>query len=561
MNARTLLNLVAARFGGMAMVLSAGLTVMASGSAGPELQPASSRIHHPWPGGVDPRPVITGMSAADQEGHVLLQWIGWGGPYRVQQASEPGTWSAAGGPTMEESLIAPANGASLFFRVEGPRPVYLSASTCVACHATAHQGWMTTAHATALETLKRIGQAANPQCLPCHTVGYGMPGGFVDEASTPLLAGVQCENCHGPGGNHVADPGDLSARPVASLASMTCGGCHNDFHHPTYDEWLTAGHAGVVASVVDGFLNPDVAAAESRMRSCGACHSGAVRLAMLKGAEEGIDLPPMPGGDEAARTPITCAVCHTAHEKTEFGAQLRNPTHSMEFHSYSTAANSSFTRQYNRNVNLCGQCHNMRGAVWTDTSRPPHHSVQYNVLIGSIGLEFGTPRQSSHRDIAKQCAHCHTHGRSPENPSEESPVYTGHAFEPRLENCAPCHTPEQAANFVSFTQTLVRQQMNELKALLDAWGETKAPEALRTKYGKLAWEFNNAGQLSLAPDGSSQRGPTAQEQAETPDVIKQARFILYMIEHDGSYGVHNGLFARDSLAEAKRRVQALMDAE
>ncbi len=44
-----------------------------------------------------------------------------------------------------------------------------------------------------------------------------------------------------------------------------------------------------------------------------------------------------------------------------------------------------FTNVYNPNVNVCGQCHNDRGAAWTDTSRAPHHSPQYNMLLGTVG--------------------------------------------------------------------------------------------------------------------------------------------------------------------------------
>lgn len=521
--------------------------------------PANSKVHHPWPGGVDPRPYIQSVSsnstAADQ---LLLQWSGLGGPYKVQQRSlvSSGDWTDVGQQTTDSSMSVPAVGDTGYFRVQGPAPDYIGASVCRACHASTHDNWLETAHHGALDTLKAIGQASNSRCLACHTVGYGLPGGFVSEAATPRLAGVQCENCHGPGGAHVADPGDLAARPVVSLASMTCGGCHNDFHHPTYDEWLKAGHSRVHPELVSGFMNTNIVAAEARMRSCGACHSGGVRLAMLDGYEDQVNLPPMPSGDVAANTPMTCAVCHTSHEHTDFGSQLRNPSYSTNFFSYATSTNTSFTAQYKVDINICGQCHNQRGATWKDTSRPPHHSPQYNMLVGQVGFEIGTAPQSSHTRIAKQCTECHTHRHDPEHPTEEDPVYTGHEFKPYPENCVNCHTVEEAEAFVGFTQRTTKNGIASVKSLLDSWGETKAIEPLRLKYGKLAWEYNNAGQLSQPESGPAVRGPTSAEQTDVPDGIKQARFFLYLVEHDGSYGVHNGQYARHLLEQAKKLAEA-----
>ena len=73
--------------------------------------------------------------------------------------------------------------------------------------------------------------------------------------------------------------------------------------------------------------------------------------------------------------------------------------------------NLNFNNQYNPNIQICAQCHNARGAQWTDTSRPPHGSLHYNMLLGDIGV-IGTnlaPYQpSTHaRFFTNQCVDCH----------------------------------------------------------------------------------------------------------------------------------------------------------
>jgi hypothetical protein len=503
----------------------------------------------PSPGGLNPLPEISRFQK--NANSALLEWFGLQGPYQIQQSPslDSPDWQTLL-QTNSRSATVPVDQDAAFLRIQGAHPNYVGAATCVMCHPQSHDAWSKTAHARAFDTLKAINQHENSRCLTCHTVGYGLPNGFKDELSTPHFKGVQCENCHGPGGSHASNPTDASTRPIVTIASQICGGCHNDaHHHPTFDEWTESAHGHVTPSLASGFLSQG----EPRMLQCGACHSGAVRLALLNQIQRPTDLP---SREDAAYFSITCAVCHNAHDNT-LHSQLRNPVFSTNFFSYSTSGSTSFAAQYNPETQLCGQCHNQRGALWTDSSRPPHHSPQYNMLVGQIVPPGSTDEAwnsttSTHGNQPLQCAGCHTHPHQVDHPDEENPHYTGHTFEVRLEACVDCHgTTETAQLLIISTQSNIKSRIQEVKSLLDDWATTHALEPLRDKYGALAWEFNNPGEISNPTGDSSLRGPTTAEQSGIPDEIKKARFLLYLVTYDGSYGLHNGRYARSLLDQAK----------
>jgi hypothetical protein len=513
-------------------------------------------------GGLNPAPHIYSLTTTQ---NWTLKWTGFLGPYQLQRSTEAGpagVWENLGVATSGKSATYIPQGPVNFLRVLGPEPYYAGAPTCAICHQDTHATWLATAHAGALETLKNIGQGANADCLKCHTAGYGSPNGYIDEATTPGLAGVQCENCHGPAGQHTLQPSNLSVRPVKSPDAKICGGCHTDVHHPTYDEWSGAGHAHVVPSVASSILS----SGESRMLSCGVCHSGGVRVKLLRQLTDPTEN--LPSREDAAELAVTCSVCHNAHEATANPHQLRNPRYSTNFYSYSTSASTTFAAQYNPNLQVCAQCHNSRGGLPTETSRPPHHSPQYNMLIGQLtptNYTLWTKQNKAqiravHGIQAAQCTACHTHAHEVENPDIENPNYTGHTFQPHLQSCVICHgTEEEAEAGKTETQAEIKLRIQDVKTLLDQWGQTKALEPLRVKYGSLAWEFNNVGQISN-PNGGVGPGPTTTEQADVPAAIKDARFYLYMVEHDGSFGVHNSKYARFLLNQAQTNVVQLLNA-
>jgi hypothetical protein len=561
------------------------------------------------PGGLDVRAMIDAIEAdAENPNKLNIHWTTpvVGKDARIQRATNlgPGNWqtvqtvTSSSDPTGQNITSVDKQGDVEFYQIVGPTPSFVGALVCAGCHAEAHADWSNTHHAKALDTLIAIRQDNNAYCLKCHTVGYGLPNGFISTAQTPKMGGVQCESCHGPSGQHVANPNDLSVRPKITIAAEVCGGCHTGFHNPTYTEWLQAGHSHVSEP---GMFNAGV----NRMFQCGTCHSGAVRAAVVKDYDNGgmgLNVVP-PTVSDANYYGQTCSTCHDPHKRFDDTlpgldmlsrpAQLRNPIGSAKFMSFATSTSpTNFAAQYDPDIQICGQCHNERGATWANsTARPPHHSPQYNILIGQAVdplndtntlngalVRFNT-MPSGHGDPTTlapfgnpaQCTTCHNRADHVQSPSPATPNYTGHTFQVQLLACADCHgflddpmAEEIAEGGVEFIQAGIRDGIGKALTDLDTWAATMIPglyEPGTTNYiafngtnnpaNVVAWEFTTIGQLN-----PGKRGPSAAAQNRIPAEIKQSRFLLYLVEHDASYGVHNPPYARYLLKTAQELAKA-----
>ncbi|MGO8701546.1 MAG: multiheme c-type cytochrome [Limisphaerales bacterium] len=506
--------------------------VLASAAPAQEVQHLSTNL----PGGMPGLPIITGIASVTNG--VKVTWDGPSGYYQLFESptTNKPVWRALTRQTdLLRNAIVPSRYSNAFFRVAGPPPQYAEAETCLACHAPILNTEIHTLHAVAFSnaSFAACGGQTNSSCLACHTVGFDLPTGFVSAARTPPLANVQCENCHGPAGPHAANPADPLVRPRVEVAATVCGGCHSDPRHPTYEEWTNSAHAQVVED-----MNP-----ASRIDACGRCHSGTVRLSLLENMA-------LPAGD--ADIGIVCATCHDPHQTNAYPAQLRNPVASTN--DYFMPANGTFASSYNPEINICAQCHNHAGASWTNNACEPHHSLQYNMLLGSVGeLSSGlAPYQPATHALAitNQCVGCHMQTSS--FVSDSQPAVTGHSFKVETYTlCLNCHSlPEQT---VAFTTSDVSNQVQQVKSLLDDWATNKAPAAL-AKYGVLAWEYTTPGGLS-----SGGPGPNAAEQALIPENIRKARFNLYLVRNDGSFGVHNPHFTINLLQTAAGWVEGELD--
>jgi hypothetical protein len=83
-----------------------------------------------------------------------------------------------------------------------PMAKYVGTDTCKMCHWKQYRSWAKTKMAKTFETSLDAEQREDPGCIDCHSTGYKKPGGFVNSKTTPKMAGVQCEACHGAGSCH-----------------------------------------------------------------------------------------------------------------------------------------------------------------------------------------------------------------------------------------------------------------------------------------------------------------------------------------------------------------------
>jgi hypothetical protein len=480
-------------------------------------------------GGMPGAPTLTGVTLLTNG--VSVTWDGPAGYYQLfeKPSSNAVKYVALGKDTnLVRHATVSLSLSNAIFRVTGPPTHYAGSKTCVECHSPVLDTVAHTLHAAAFTNaaFADAGGQTNVSCLPCHSVGAGLPTGFVSEARTPQLEGVQCENCHGPAAYHAANPDDPIFVPRVEVASTMCGGCHTI----RFSEWQTSAHSQVISNLNEA----------GNITSCGRCHSGTARLSLIEG------LAPTVGDAELG---VECMSCHDPHQTNGFPAQLRYPVASTN--DYFMPTNGAFLSYYNTNINVCGQCHNDRGESWTNTASAPHFSLQYNMLLGTVGqLESGmAPYQPGAHAIlvTNQCVECHM--QTTPFASLTPPPDLGHAFTVTNYNvCLQCH-PVEPEGLAQFWQTIVSNQIQQLKLDMDFWAANStnpAVQALFAKYGDLAWEYTTPGRLS-----TNGPGPNAAEQALIPTNILKARFNLYVVFSDRSLGIHNADFTVNLLDAAE----------
>lgn len=108
---------------------------------------------------------------------------------------------------------------------------YMSSAECGRCHRPQYDKWKRSHHARAYKTLQKAKRTGDPNCLMCHTSGFGTKKGFYTLARTPDRAGVNCQDCH-----RFNNPEHL--RKGFRFPRMTkdvCTTCHTPVTDPKFD--------------------------------------------------------------------------------------------------------------------------------------------------------------------------------------------------------------------------------------------------------------------------------------------------------------------------------------
>jgi hypothetical protein len=438
---------------------------------------------------------------------------------------------------------------------------YLGVQTCAGCHdgnfpnvPNIYSTFTNTEHASFF-TLAIDGLESshyNASCISCHTVGYdtnsfAVNGGFDDYATLlnwhfPAvltngnwaampsqlqgLANIQCENCHGPGSQHVYSQGVTGNTNAISVNYMAgdCSQCHDEVPTHYYSaEWNNSAHANMTR-IPSG--------SPSRI-ACVRCHTapGFINYVNNLGS-------PAPYATNYNFEAVTCQACHDPHDAS-------NP-HQLRTSTVVPLADGTVVTNAGAG-GFCFNCHTSRNgsvtnsvlsypaglATWNGgSSFGPHDSPQADMLEGVNGYTYGQimPVSPHANVVTNTCVGCHM-----QTIASTDPAFTlagGHTTKMSYTNsmgvltpvtavCAQCHGNITTFNFpvadydgdgvVEGVQTEVQNLLNKLSTLV--------PNASGVVDGKV--------QTSLSVT------------TKWPAKYLQAAYNWQFVSNDGSLGVHN----------------------
>ncbi len=270
------------------------------------------------------------------------------------------------------------------------------------------------------------------QCLRCHDASgeHNAMGIFHNVHGSRKLPGgpfqgLQCEACHGPGGDHTKPrlrPGEQrepmisfgSQAPVpADKQNSVCLSCHQDkLDHA----WLGSAHqqAEVPCAschAVHQARDP-MHSADSQITSCGGCHQTQHALSKL------------PSNHMLQSGQLQCSDCHAAHGSANQAA-LKHPTTNDNCYSCHAEKRGPLLWEHQPVTEDCSTCHNPHGSINTAllTKRPPQLCQSCHSALGHPSVPYGTndPVAPSALFVSgSSCVNCHSQVHGSNHPSGKS---------------------------------------------------------------------------------------------------------------------------------------------
>lgn len=127
---------------------------------------------------------------------------------------------------------------------------FVGSEACKECHEDAYKIWkeglegLPAYHAHATESIVKppnsrgdIPRHHDPECISCHVTGwnpqkyYPYVSGYLDLKKSVLLHGNGCENCHGPGSEHIVEE---TTETITRSTAESCLDCHDLDNSPAF---------------------------------------------------------------------------------------------------------------------------------------------------------------------------------------------------------------------------------------------------------------------------------------------------------------------------------------
>ena len=442
---------------------------------------------------------------------------------------------------------------------------------CMTCHQgsepfqTIFNKWKISGHALRFKTaITATGSTYSTSCMKCHTVGYDQNivsdnGGFDDRARQlgwiwanynppkasnwdslrnrfPTLvqfATIGCENCHGPGSEHVLGGGDTN-KIQRSVDEGVCLKCHDaPEYHPIGRQWSYSMHSRVVYTSSFAQQNNGT----NDLGNCIRCHDGNGYVNFTKG--KGTYTNNYSVGKQEM---ISCSVCHDPHGDNGIGNQLRSrPVNS------DTLGNGFHYTNVGKSI-VCFDCHKARRNNLTyvptrigSSTWGPHHNGQgdiYQAQNAATFVGFPAYRTTLHKEfLSDACVTCHM---SPiDTSSTNRNKVGGHSWNmtndttgyDNTTGCATCH-----AGKTHFSQFMADQDYDG-NGLIQAW-QTEVT-GLKTKL-----------RIALPPVGvDSISWQLIQLDSNSTFYLnrKKAYWNYQLVDGDKSLGLHNAKYTVDVL--------------